>query len=90
MSSVSHNQADAVKIESHVPMPPKRGRCDRKLTLCRMKVGDSILIPHIDIKKWQGAATQYKAKHVDFNYTTRRVDDDSYRMWRILKEDDHG
>jgi len=72
-----------MKIDTHVPMPVLRKYTNRKLTLAKMEIGDSIEIPEADLKNWRGAATQYKNRHPRFNYCTRIVTAETHRLWRV-------
>ena len=68
-----------IKIEKGVPMPKSRYA---DWPFARMKVGDSF--------EWDGdatalrqAASQYSRRKPPFKYTSRKISDTAYRVWRI-------
>ena len=48
-----------------------------------MQVGDSFEYGIDEINRIRNAAVRYKKEHPDWNYSSHRVDDKHYRLWRI-------
>lgn len=77
---------EQIKIDKNIPIPTGlKGITAEMYPFRLMEIGDSILI--IGKKNWSkhnSAASAYKLRHSkDFNYTLRKVDKDSWRLWRV-------
>lgn len=67
-----------VKIEKNVPMPAPYSRSGLTGTLREMEIGDSIVIPRIRQTNVSTAANTLRRK-----YSTRKIDDQTIRVWRV-------
>jgi|TARA_R110001583_G_scaffold177559_1_gene333167 hypothetical protein len=70
-------------IEKNIPLPNDgngrgRGKSELRLTLEKMEIGDSIVVPK---KKRDQVATMTRA--LGTSYQSRRIGLDQYRVWRI-------
>lgn len=67
-----------VEIEKGVPLPPAIGKTGLAALLRRMEVGDSVVLPYAR----RGSITT-AASHMGMKMTTRRLDADMMRVWRV-------
>lgn len=67
-------------IEKGVPPPEQISKA--KYPFPEMEVGDSFVAPQSDIDKVRFAAGQM-ARRKGMKFATRRMDDGTYRIWRL-------
>ena len=71
-----------IHLESDVPIPKASYRVD-KYKFGEMGMGQSFTANKHDMYLIRYAASRFKARYPDFNYTTRKISDDEFRVWRI-------
>jgi hypothetical protein len=68
-------------IESGIPLPKPATRSGSKYPFAQMRIGDSFVV---DKRQDQfGNTVIYGAKQTGFKFTTRKIDANSTRIWRI-------
>ena len=76
-------------IEHGVSVP----RASTKYPWRQMKVGDSFVASYEEVDRIRAAAAYFATRNPEFAFTTREVDADHVRVWRVervAKEDDNG
>ena len=66
------------KIETDVPVPPIFAR----YPFAQMQLGDSFVMPQEQVSKARNAASAFARKR-GVKFLFRRVDNDTFRCWRI-------
>ena len=75
-----------MKIDKHIPMPPKSTLPVRKAALLKMAVGDSILFKDVNtVEDYQKVVNSYwnPAKRLGITISARRTGPTEMRIWRI-------
>jgi hypothetical protein len=82
-------------IEKTVPLPGRKEyisspgaraparRWARKYPFRAMEVGDSFLVEPREANRARSAASKWSKRHRGFRFTSRRMPDGDYRIWRI-------
>lgn len=78
-----------IQIEENVPFEPYKDR----YPFDKMRVGDSFTIPDSEIYALRQSIQHFrysvvtimgrKVTHADWQFMTRRMDDDHFRCWRV-------
>ena len=71
-----------IKIESNIPIPRNKSGREMKYPFKLMEVGDSFLVPPGSDNKVRICAHASR-KQTGYNYTVRKMEDGTYRCWRI-------
>ena len=85
------NKTEKYVIESGVSVPG--ARTHTKYPWRQMKVGDSFVASYEEVDRIRAAAAYFATRNPEFAFTTRKVDADHVRVWRVervAKEDDNG
>lgn len=68
-------------IEKSVPLPSKRQRIIYPFP--DMQIGDSFSVPSSKYQNLNGAARAYEKKNPGTKFTTRKMQDNEIRIWRV-------
>lgn len=85
------NKGEKYVIEHGVSVPGARTLT--KHPWRQMKVGDSFVASYEEVDHIRSAAAYFATRNPEFAFTTRKVDADHVRVWRVervAKEDDNG
>ncbi len=85
------NKGEKYVIEHGVSVPGARTLA--KYPWRQMKVGDSFVASYEEVAHIRSAAAYFATRNPEFAFTTRKVDADHVRVWRVervAKEDDNG
>lgn len=73
-----------MKIEKNVPLPTARGKHGQiRIVADKMDVGDSVVVPNAS----QAQAIVQRLRRQAHGHpaaTTRKLDDNTYRVWRTM------
>ena len=72
-----------IKIEKGIKAPEKRVGGNIKYPFSDMKVGDSFVVNAAKKQSLYLCISKYKRRHKGWDYTTRTIDGDDLRVWRI-------
>lgn len=72
-----------IEVEKGVPIPEMRTGGIVRWPFGKMEPGDSFVLAKNDRDRCRNAANSYSRTHVGVRFTIQRVDDESWRCWRI-------
>lgn len=76
-------------VTDKIPLPSQRGQLS-VYPFRRMRIGDSFAVPFRERTRLSPAASQFKKRNPEWNFTGRRLTEggkDVYRVWRIEPEE---
>ena len=70
------------KIEKNHPLPPHRSK-NESYPFRSMKIGDSFEYSFEHIGRMRSAASWFSKRNPPYRFTLRKMNDKTYRIWRI-------
>jgi hypothetical protein len=70
-------------IERNIPIPPRQRSVGSIFPFSEMEIGDSFAFSQAELKSVPSAIQQFRRSHSDYHFTTRRLDDERLRVWRV-------